>query len=99
MPDPDVSISLVNTNSRELLLACLESLQGVDAEIVVVLSGTDEGNGQTILARWAYRPTDIRRNARFVDIIGVLPDGTRTIDYGRFHEVQNMDAGGWATGH
>jgi GT2 family glycosyltransferase len=33
---PDVSVSLVNTNSRELLLACLESLQGVDAEIVVL---------------------------------------------------------------
>ena len=33
---PDVSVSLVNTNSRELLLACLESLRGTNAEIVVL---------------------------------------------------------------
>ena len=60
-----------------------------DAEIVVVLSGTDDGSGQTIHTRWAYRPDDIRWNARFVDIIDILPDGTRTIDYGRFHAVEN----------
>ena len=33
---PDVSVSLVNTNSRELLLACLESLEPEDVEIVVL---------------------------------------------------------------
>ena len=46
-----------------------------DVEILVVLSGTDEGSGQTIHARWAYRPDDIRWNARFEDIIGARPDG------------------------
>ncbi|HEX2632193.1 MAG TPA: hypothetical protein VHM22_05240 [Bradyrhizobium sp.] len=61
-----------------------------DAEILVVLSGTDEGSGQTIHARWAYRPDDISWNACFEDIIGVLPDGTRTIDYRRFHAVKDM---------
>ena len=60
-----------------------------DAEILVVLSGTDEGSGQTIHARWAYRPDDIRWNARFEDIIGVRPDGVRTIDYRRFHTVKD----------
>lgn len=60
-----------------------------DAEIVVVLSGTDDGSGQTIHTRWAYRPADIRWNARFVDILDILPDGTRTIDYGRFHMVED----------
>lgn len=59
-----------------------------DAEIVVLLSGTEERSGQTIHARWAYRPADIRWNARLVDIIGMLPDGTRTIDYRLFHEVE-----------
>ena len=59
-----------------------------DAEIVVLLSGTDERSGQTIHARWAYRPVDIRWDARLVDIIGMLPNGTRTIDYRRFHEVE-----------
>jgi inward rectifier potassium channel len=59
-----------------------------DVEILVVLSGTDEGSGQTIHARWAYRPDDIRWNSHFEDIIGVRPDGVRTIDYRRFHEVK-----------
>ena len=61
-----------------------------DSEILVVLSGTDEGSGQTIHARWAYRPDDIRWNARFEDIIGVRQDGIRTIDYRRFHSVENV---------
>jgi len=60
-----------------------------DVEILVVLSGTDERSGQTVHARWAYRPDDIRWNTHFKDIIGVLPDGTRTIDYRRFHEVKD----------
>ena len=62
-----------------------------DCEIVVVLSGTDEGSSQTVHSRWAYRPCDICWDARFVDIINVLPDGTRTIDYGRFHEVEDAN--------
>ncbi len=61
-----------------------------DAEIVVVLSGTDEGSGQTIHTRWAYGPADIRWNAHFVDIIGMLPDGNRTIDYRQFHAVEDL---------
>jgi inward rectifier potassium channel len=61
-----------------------------DAEIVVVLSGTDEGSGQTIHTRWAYGPADIRWNAHFVDIIGILADGGRTIDYRQFHAVEDV---------
>ena len=57
-------------------------------EIVTILSGVDERSGQTIYARWAYGLTDIRPNARFVDILGLTPDGTRTIDYRRFHDVE-----------
>jgi inward rectifier potassium channel len=62
-----------------------------DAEIVVVLSGTDEGSAQTIHARWAYRSADIRWNMNFADIIDILPNGIRTIDYRRFHEVEDME--------
>lgn len=56
-------------------------------EIIVILSGVDEISGQLIHDRWAYVPGDISRDARFVDIITTAPDGTRTIDYSRFHEV------------
>lgn len=59
-----------------------------DAEIIVVLSGTDERTGQVMYGRWAYRGEDILWDVHFVDIIGQLPDGTRTIDYVRFHDTE-----------
>jgi len=58
------------------------------SEIVVVLSGTDERSGQTIHGRWAYSPSEIRWNSKFVDILDQLPDGTRTIDYRHFNDVE-----------
>jgi len=61
-----------------------------DGEIVVVLSGFDESSGQTIHGRWGYGPEDIRWNARFADIIGIAGDGVRTIDYGKFHSVEDL---------
>ena len=61
-----------------------------DGEIVVVLSGFDESSGQTIHGRWAYGSEHIRWNARFADIIGIGDDGVRTIDYGRFHMVEDL---------
>lgn len=56
-------------------------------EIIVIVSGTDEISGQVIHDRWAYVPDNISRDSRFVDIITTAADGTRTIDYRRFHEV------------
>ena len=41
---PDVSVSIVNTNSRELLVACLESLRGEDVEIVVLDNASEDGS-------------------------------------------------------
>jgi inward rectifier potassium channel len=64
-----------------------------DAEIIVVLAGTDGHTGQTIQARWAYTRADIRWDSRFVDILGVAEDGTRTIDYEHFHDVLPAGAG------
>jgi len=58
------------------------------AQLVVVISGMDDRTGQTIHGRWSYDPTEIRWNARFVDIIGQLPDGTRTIDYRKFDDIE-----------
>ena len=56
-------------------------------EIVIILSGVDEVSGQLIHDRWAYMPEDVSHNGRFADIITTAPDGTRTIDYSRFHDV------------
>jgi len=60
---------------------------GHDAEVIVVLSGTDEVSGQVVHGRWAYCAQDMRWGGRFADIVGMDPDGVRTIDYARFHDV------------
>jgi GT2 family glycosyltransferase len=51
-PVPDVSVSLVNTNSRELLLACLESLHGAGAEIVVLDNASEDGSAAAVRERF-----------------------------------------------
>jgi len=63
-----------------------------DAEIIVVLSGTDGRTGQTMYSRWAYSQSDLRWDSRFVDILGEAEDGGRTIDYDRFHDVISIRA-------
>ena len=62
-------------------------------ELIVVLSGVDERTGHSIHGRWAYTPLDLRWNARFVDILGKDENGVRTVDYGRFDEVRDLDEG------
>ena len=49
---PDVSVSLVNTNSRELLLACLESLRETDVEIVVLDNASEDGSAAAVRERF-----------------------------------------------
>jgi GT2 family glycosyltransferase len=47
-----VSISIVNTNSRELLEACLASLAGVDAEVVVLDNASEDGSADAVRDRF-----------------------------------------------
>ncbi|MDQ2969019.1 MAG: glycosyltransferase family 2 protein [Actinomycetota bacterium] len=49
---PDLSVSIVNTNSRALLLACLESLAGIDAEIVVLDNASEDGSADVARERF-----------------------------------------------
>jgi GT2 family glycosyltransferase len=49
---PDVSISLISANSRELLLACLESLHGVEAEVVVLDNASVDGSAAAVRERF-----------------------------------------------
>jgi inward rectifier potassium channel len=60
------------------------------AEIFLSFSGMDETLGQSIQARYRYRLDDIAYNARFVDVLTIEPDGTRTIDYARFHDIETL---------
>ncbi len=65
----------------------IAKLREQDADLYLSLAGLDETSAQTIHARYRYRLDDIVWNAHFTDVISLLPDGTRTIDYTKFHEV------------
>jgi inward rectifier potassium channel len=65
-----------------------QSLHELSAEFVLSLSGTDETTGQVLIARAEYSNEDIRWNATFHDILEEAEDGTLSIDYSRFHEVE-----------
>jgi GT2 family glycosyltransferase len=102
---PDVSISLVNTNSRDLLLACLESLRGADAEIVVLDNASEDGSAAAVRERFpevrvieqrhragfgANHNTVIRATAgRYVF---VLNEDTTSEDWGFERMVAHLDA-------
>ena len=102
---PDVSISLVNTNSRELLLACLESLRGVDAEIVVLDNASEDGSAEAVRARHPeVRLIEQRHRAGFGAnhntvirattgrYVFILNEDTTSDDWGFERMVAHLDA-------
>ena len=68
-----------------------ESLGGAEAEVIVNLSGFDEGLVKTVHARHVYPAGRIRWNSRFREIVKLLPDGRYAVDYRRFHKVTPVD--------
>ena len=48
----DLSVSIVNTGSRELLLACLETLRGAGADIVVLDNASEDGSAEAVHERF-----------------------------------------------
>jgi inward rectifier potassium channel len=71
--------------------ATRESLIAQQAEIVVLLSGTDETYGEKIYARHSYIPHDIHWNKRFADILSIGPEGRRILDLRRFHLLHDIE--------
>ncbi len=67
-------------------------LQRQSAELAVTISGTDQVFTQKIYARHSYAASDILWDYQFVDILFMQPDGTRIVDYDRFHDVQPVEA-------
>jgi inward rectifier potassium channel len=70
--------------------ATRERLEAEHAEIIVVLSGTDDRYAQRVHARHAYDPSEILWDKRFADILFVGPRGRRVVDYRSFHEVVDL---------
>ena len=67
-----------------------ESLEAQHAEIVVVLSGTDDRYAQRVHARHSYAASELLRGRRFADILFVGDRGRRVVDYRRFHDVVDV---------
>ncbi len=80
--------------SSPLRGATAESMARTETDVVVSLTGFDASLAQTVHARHVYRPSQVLFGARFRDVMSQLPDGTRAVDYRRFHEVEPLEAGG-----
>jgi inward rectifier potassium channel len=65
----------------------LERLRERKGELFLTLTGIDETTAQTIHARFNYQLEAIVPDAYFADVLTVQADGTRIIDYAKFHEV------------
>jgi inward rectifier potassium channel len=67
------------------------SLEGSEAEIIVNISGFDEGLVKSVYARHVYAASRIRWNARFREIVRMREDGRRLIDYRKFHKTAPVE--------
>jgi inward rectifier potassium channel len=67
-----------------------EMMRDQGAELVASLTGLDETFSQTIHSRHSWSWDEIVWNERFEDILGTLPDGRRSIDYGKFHQTRPL---------
>ncbi len=67
------------------------SLEAADAELIVSLTGFDEGLSRTVHARHAWRARDVRFGLRFREMVKVLPGGVHQVDYRSFNEVEPAD--------
>jgi inward rectifier potassium channel len=78
-------------DSASPLFGCdMDALLGMEAEIVVILSGTDETLADVIYARHSYTPDEIIMGHRFVDILTVTQSGRRVVDLRRFHDTEPL---------
>jgi inward rectifier potassium channel len=70
-----------------------ESLEAAEAEVMVNLSGFDEGLVRSVHARHVYPASRIRWRARFREILKQLPDGRHAVDYRKFHKTVSVEEG------
>jgi inward rectifier potassium channel len=66
----------------------IAALAAEGVPIYASLTGYDQTLGQIVHAYAEYAVTDIVPNARFADVITLLPGGVREIDFSRFDDVE-----------
>ena len=65
-----------------------EDLARMNAQFICSVAGMDDTMNAAVHARKSYTHSDVRWHSRFVDILSPLRDGSRLIDYTRFHETE-----------
>ncbi len=60
------------------------------SNIIVTFQGIDDRLAATVHTRFTYQPEDLVFDRRFADIIGADADGTRYLDFARFHETEPL---------
>jgi hypothetical protein len=70
----------------------IETLKASRSMIIVSLIGMDESFLETAYARYVWTADEILFGVQFVDILEELPDGSFSIDYSHFDEVQGSSS-------
>lgn len=68
-------------------------LKEARTELFLAFTGYDETFAQTVHARWRYTLDDIKWDMRFSDVLEITQDGTRVVDYTKFHAIEPMLTG------
>lgn len=68
--------------------ATSQLLRAQNAEIIVLLSGTDDALADIIYARHSFKPEQILWNRRFVDVLALTAAGRWIVDLDRFHDTE-----------
>ena len=66
-----------------------DDLDRSDAEIMILVTGTDETFSQSVHARSSYKPSEIQFGKKFASIYEPLENGVASIDVRRLSEVEN----------
>lgn len=89
---PDISVIIVNLNTRELLDSCLASVErersGISLEVIVVDNGSDDGSAEMVEER--YPATVLVRNTRNEGFARPNNEGLRRAQ-GRYLLLLNSD--------
>ncbi len=70
--------------------ATAEDLRRLDAELLVLVVGTDETFAQVVHARTSYKAAEIVVGAKFRDIFDESDEGRLTVDVGRLSEIEEV---------
>ncbi len=67
-----------------------ESLAHCSPQLVVSITGLDQTFSQTVHARHAYKMEEIVWGARMFDVLKTAPDGTQSVDYSHFDDIEML---------